>query len=139
MANVYFSATVGTDGSLTIPAFAMRGLGLEPGDEVGLAVPLDLPACGFDCACDELFLSRCCADIVCGGYTTEGDTANIPSRLFARADIPIGGSVYAMAGDGALVLVASSEDGADLSAEIYEFLGELGVRAGQPIPLSADF
>ena len=34
MSKVHFSVTVKPDGSLTLPAFAVRGLGLAAGDEV---------------------------------------------------------------------------------------------------------
>ena len=139
MDNVYFMEKVKEDGSLTIPAFAMRGMGYEPGESVGLVLPVKQPDCGFGCDDDQLFIARGCSDAYCTGYTTEGSDVNIPIKLFGDARVPISTPFHIMAGDGALVLVAGSGDCTDLAEEIHCLLEELGIDVGACIPLGCHF
>lgn len=138
MNNVYFSVCVNEDGSLTIPAFAARGMGYQPGDSVSLAMPVSQPACDTFCCDDELFISRGCTDAICSGYSVEGCGVNIPARLFAVADIPIGTPINVMAGDDVLILVAGTGMCEDLPCEIDCLLNELGIDA-PCVTLGADF
>lgn len=138
MENVYFDMCVSGDGSASIPAFAVRGLGYRPGDTVTLAVPVDQPDCDTECGSDELLLSRACGEIFCAGYSSDGADVNIPARLFVKAGIPFGTKVQVMAGDNALVLVAGTRDCEDLACEIDCLLGELGIDA-PCVALGADF
>ncbi len=139
MDNVNFMLRINEDGSITIPAFAVRGLGYRPGDTVDLAIPIHQPDCDTECCCDELFLSRSCSDTICTGYTAEGNMVNLPPRLFAKAGIPLGTRVNVMAGDNALVLVAGTEVCEDLACEVDCLLTELGIDAGPCLYLGADF
>lgn len=139
MSNVYFTMNINEDGSATIPAFAVRGLGYLPGDSASLVIPVQQPDCDIECCNDELFLSRSCSDAICNGYLAEGHEINIPPRLFARANIPVGATVNLIAGDNALVLVAGTEVCEDLACEIDCLLSELGIDAGPCIPLGTDF
>lgn len=126
MSKVYFSIKVAEDGSMTIPAFAARGLGFEPGDEACLNVPLEAPDCDGSCGCNGLFLGRCCDSPLCTGYTSDGDTLNIPAAMLAEGGIPVCGVFTMIAGDKALVLVAGTDEFVDLDEEIGELLCELG-------------
>ena len=125
MSKVYLSATVDSDGALTIPAFAVRGLGYEPGDEVNLTLPVTQAIC--DCDDNELFLSRCCAEAECGGYTNDGDELNIPARLLCDAMIPAGSEISVLSADGALLIIAAEEPLDELPLELTCFLAELGI------------
>ena len=48
MSKIHTTVRVGVDGSLTLPAFFMRGMGYEPGEEV----PITTPANQYICDCD---------------------------------------------------------------------------------------
>ena len=139
MSKVYFSATVNQDGSLTVPAFAMRGMGHSPEDTVHIATPTNIPDCGFECFTDELFIGRCCSDTICSGYTSDGEDVNIPAKLFADAGVPAGSEVTILAGDGALVLVAGTGDAAGLPEAITELLVDLGLEVDTNISLDKQF
>ena len=39
MSKIHTTVRVGVDGSLTLPAFFMRGMGYEPGEEVPITTP----------------------------------------------------------------------------------------------------
>ena len=125
MNKVYLSATVNDDGSLTIPSFAARGLGYEPGDEVNLTLPV------FQCLCkcedSELFISRCCGEAECSGYTSDGDDLNIPSSLLCESAIPVCSDISVLAADGALLIIAAKDELEDLPLELRCFLDELGI------------
>jgi hypothetical protein len=139
MGKVYFSLTVNGDGSINVPAFAIRGLGYAPGDSVSLIVPAEQPPCDCESREDELLLSRYCAGAPTAGYTTDGEEVNIPARMFAKAGLPAGTTVYAMTGDRALVLAAGAGDCEDLPEKIAGLLDDLGIEAGGCIPLETDF
>jgi hypothetical protein len=125
MSKVYLSMKINDDGSLTIPAFAARGLGYEPGEEINLTLPVRHCLC--DCEDNELFLSRCCGDAECGGYTSDGDELNIPARLLCEAGIPAGSGVSVLSAEGMLIIAAGG-DGmqSDLTDELGCFMAELG-------------
>ena len=125
MNKVYLSATVNEDGTLTIPAFAVRGLGYEPGDEVNMTLPVQQCIC--DCEDNELFLSRCCGEAECSGYTCDGDELNIPPQILCEAGIPVGANVTVLSADGALVIIAAEDELEDLPLELRCFLSELGI------------
>lgn len=138
MNNVCFSVKVHKDGSLKIPPFAVRGLGYQPGDDVDLALPADQPECEI-CCCDDLFIMRRRSDAFCPGYTVQEDEVNIPLGLFNEAGVPVGTTVYVMAGENALVLAAGTDDCEDLPAEIHCLLEELDIDVGPRLPLALDF
>ncbi len=127
MDKVYLSATVNKDGTLTIPAYAVRGLGFLPGRQVDLALPAEL----CDCACggSELHLQRMCgqAEDFGGDYTTEGCAINLPEEMLERAGIPLGSDISVLSADG-MLLIAVSGDGMqeDLTDELTCFMEELG-------------
>ena len=50
MSKIHTTVRVGVDGSLTLPAFFMRGMGYEPGEEV----PITTPANQYICDCLSL-------------------------------------------------------------------------------------
>lgn len=125
MNKVYLSATVNEDGSLTIPAFAVRGLGYKPEEEINLTLPVKHCLC--DCEENELFLSRCCGESECGGYRSDGDELNIPARLLCEAAIPTGSNISVLAAKGALLVIAAEDELEDLPLELSCFLGELGI------------
>lgn len=138
MSNVFFTVSVNKDGSISIPTFAVRGMGYLPGDSISLAMPVEQPTCDQFCSDDELFVARGCSDAVCSGYSVQGNHVNIPSRLFAEAGIPMGSKMSIMAGDGALVMVAGTGDCEDIACEIDCLLNELGIQA-PCVTLGADF
>ena len=125
MNKVYLSASVNDDGTITIPAFAVRGLGYEPEDNVNLALPVTQTLC--DCKDNELFLSRCCGEPECSGYTSDSDELNIPTKLLCEAAIPTGSGISVLAADGALLVIATEKSLEDLPLELTCFLGELGI------------
>ena len=125
MSKVYFGATVNENGTLTIPAFAVRGLGYVPGDDVNLTLPAT--PCLCDCEDNELFLSRCCAEAACSGYTSDSDELNIPARMLCEVSIPTGTNVSVLTADGALLIIAAEESLEDLPLELTCLLGELGI------------
>lgn len=144
MSKIYYNATVNEDGSLTFPSALSRGIGLEPGDEILIGCPANTPECEASCDYSELFVGLCCDRPECEGYTTHGDELNIPARLLADADIAQGAEMAVIAGDKNLIIIADKEmqdDLQDLSEEIAEFLGELGieVKPTKVIPLVPDF
>ena len=125
MNKIYLSAAVNDDGTITIPDFAARGLGYEPGDNVNLALPVTQTLC--DCSDNELFLSRCCGEPECSGYTSDGEELNIPARLLCEAAIPTGSDISVLAADGVLLVIATEKSLEDLPLELSCFLGELGI------------
>lgn len=130
MNKVYFLLVTNEDGSLTIPAFAARGLGLFPGDAVTVECPAGPAACDAECDESNLFLGRCCSAAECGGYTCDGSELNVPAKMLADAGIACGADLSVFAGDKALVMVAGADELEDLAVEIGELLAELGIQAG---------
>lgn len=141
MSKVYFTLSVKQDGTLTLPAFAARGLGLRPGDTTKIGVPVTTAECEGECDCHELFMAPCCGDTMCSGYATDGADLNIPAWMMASAEIPSGADITVFTGDKALVLATGADELADLPEEITEVLGELGVTAKQVkiLPLNGCF
>lgn len=139
MSKVYFSATVNENGELVVPAFAIRGMGFKPKDEVAISVPVEQPTCGIECGCNELFIGRCCGKSDCCGYTSDGEDVNIPARMLARAGLPVGTDVQLMTSENALVLVAGSGIHTGLADEIEATLEELGIEDAHAISLDCDF
>ncbi|MDR1692091.1 MAG: hypothetical protein LBR72_01915 [Oscillospiraceae bacterium] len=88
MNDMRYTATVNEDGSLTITAFAARGLGYEPGDEVNLALPTDV--CAAVCGDSELRITRNCGHCAGADYIAEGDRINIPANLLLEAGLSPG-------------------------------------------------
>ena len=125
MNKIRMSAAVNKDGTLTIPAFATRGLGYEPGDEINLTIPTNQYIC--DCPENELFLGRVCGEESCSGYTSDSDELNIPARLLADASIPMGQDIAVLVAEGALLIVATQELLEDLPVELCCLLNELGI------------
>jgi hypothetical protein len=107
MSKVYINATVSKDGSLTIPAFAARGLGYEPGDEVCLALPTDLRSC--DCQESELLVTPVCA----------ADEEEVPTRQEAGVSL--------LCSDGMMIVaVTEKEHIQDLTDALSCLMEELG-------------
>lgn len=126
MNKIYFSTTVNLDGTITIPAFAVRGMGYGPCTDVNVTLPTNQCLC--ECEDSELFISRCCGEAACMGYTSSGEDLNIPAQLLSDANISIGGDVSILVADGALVLVAAEDEcDDDLPVELCALLNELGV------------
>lgn len=75
MSKVHTAVKVREDGSLVLPAFIMRGMGYEPGEEVPITTPTEQYIC--DCDANSLFVSRACGDAGCAGYTSEGPDLNL--------------------------------------------------------------
>jgi len=125
MSKVYISAAVGANGALTIPSFAVRGLGYGPGQEVNMTLPVKQTIC--DCNESELFLSRCCAESECSGYTSDGIDLNIPAKLLCDAMIPAGSDISVLSADGALLVIAAEAPLDELPLELKCFLSELGI------------
>ena len=125
MSKVYLSATVNSDGTLTIPAFAVRGLGYEPGDQVNMTLPVTPTIC--ECDDNELFLSRCCSESECSGYTSDGEELNIPASLLCEAMIPAGSDISVLTADGVLMIIAAEDALDELPLELTCFLAELGI------------
>ena len=125
MNKVYLSAAVNEDGTLTIPDFAVRGLGYEPGDQVNLTLPVTEGLCV--CEDGELLFSRCCGEAECAGYTSDGDELNIPARYLCEAALPVGSDVSVLTADGALLIIATQQSLEDLPREVSGFLDELGI------------
>jgi bifunctional DNA-binding transcriptional regulator/antitoxin component of YhaV-PrlF toxin-antitoxin module len=123
MNNVYLTAAVNKNGALTIPAFAVRGMGYEPGDKVNINIPLG--GCPSKCEDSELLLSRGCG--AADNYTTDGEDVNIPARFLAGAGIAPGSEISVLSADGALVIAAAANGmQRDFTDEIGCFLEELG-------------
>ena len=139
MSKVYFSATVNEDGTLVVPAFAVRGMGFKPNEEVAMSVPVEQPVCGLECGCNELFIGRCCGESDCGGYTSDGSEVNIPARMLAKASLPVGTEVHVITRENALVLVAGANIHAGLADEVQALLEELGMEDAHAISLECDF
>lgn len=125
MNKIRMNAAVNEDGSLTIPAFAVRGLGYEPEEEVSLTIPTNQYIC--DCPENELFVGRVCGESACSGYTSDSDDLNIPARLLADASIPMGEDVSVLVAEGALLIVATEKVLEDLPVELCCLLNELGI------------
>lgn len=125
MNKAYFNGQVNSDGTLTIPAFAARGLGYEPGDQVSISIPTNQYIC--DCPENELFIGRVCGDASCSGYTSDSDDLNIPARLLADASIPMGEDITVLVAEGALLIVATEELLDELPAELCCLLNDLGI------------
>lgn len=123
--NVYVTATVNDDGTMSIPAFAVRGLGYTPGEQVNAAIPVRQCIC--ECEDNELFISRCCPEAECAGYRSDGDDLNIPARLLCDANIAAGTDIAILAAEGALVLMAVEDALEDLPVELCCLLNELGI------------
>jgi len=125
MSNVYLSAAVNPDRSLTIPAFAVRRLGYLPGDEAHLALPVEI--CARACDDSELLISRVCDDYSDKGYTTAGAEINIPLKLMTEAAIPAGSEISALS-SAKMPVIAAVNDGLqrDLTDEPGCFMAELG-------------
>lgn len=70
MSKIHTTVRVGVDGSLTLPAFFMRGMGYEPGEEVPITTPANQYIC--DCDANRLLVTRTCDDAECTGYTSSG-------------------------------------------------------------------
>ena len=68
MSKIHTTVRVGVDGSLTLPAFFMRGMGYEPGEEVPITTPANQYIC--DCDANRLLVTRTCDDAECTGYTS---------------------------------------------------------------------
>ena len=83
MSKVHTAVKVREDGSLVLPAFIMRGMGYDPGEEVPITTPTDQYIC--DCDANSLFVSRACGDAGCAGYTSEGPDLNLPAGMLAEA------------------------------------------------------
>ena len=125
MNTVYLNSTVNPDGSLTIPAFAIRGLGYQPGEDVHLALPTEM--CSSDCGDSKLLIRRVCDDYSGEGYSVEGDEINIPWKLLHDADILAGSEISILSSNGMLIIAVAS-DGLqrDLTDELGCFMAELG-------------
>ena len=101
MSKIHTTVRVGVDGSLTLPAFFMRGMGYEPGEEVPITTPANQYICGME--------------------------LNLPAALLSEASIPVGEEVAVLAADGALIIVPSTEELRELSVELCCLLNELGI------------
>ena len=108
MSKIHTTVRVGVDGSLTLPAFFMRGMGYEPGEEVPITTPANQYIC--DCDANRLLVTRTCDDAECTGYTSSGMELNLPAALLSEASIPVGEEVAVLAADGALIIVPSTEE-----------------------------
>lgn len=86
MSKIHTTVRVGVDGSLTLPAFFMRGMGYEPGEEVPITTPANQYIC--DCDANRLLVTRTCDDAECTGYTSSGMELNLPAALLSEASIP---------------------------------------------------
>lgn len=90
MSKIHTTVRVGVDGSLTLPAFFMRGMGYEPGEEVPITTPANQYIC--DCDANRLLVTRTCDDAECTGYTSSGNSASAPrgaSVLLIRRLTPL--------------------------------------------------
>ena len=125
MSKIHTTVRVGVDGSLTLPAFFMRGMGYEPGEEVPITTPANQYIC--DCDANRLLVTRTCDDAECTGYTSSGMELNLPAALLSEASIPVGEEVAVLAADGALIIVPSTEELRELSVELCCLLNELGI------------
>ena len=95
MSKIHTTVRVGVDGSLTLPAFFMRGMGYEPGEEVPITTPANQYIC--DCDANSLLVTRACDDAECTGYTSSGMELNLPAALLSEASIPVGEEVAVLA------------------------------------------
>ena len=89
MSKIHTTVRVGVDGSLTLPAFFMRGMGYEPGEEVPITTPANQYIC--DCDANRLLVTRTCDDAECTGYTSSGMELNLSpwekkSRFWPRME-----------------------------------------------------
>ena len=109
MSKVHTAVKVREDDSLVLPAFIMRGMGYEPGEEVPVTTPTDQYIC--DC-----------------------DANNLPAGMLAEASIPLGEDISVLAADGALIIVPATEELRELPAEFCCLLNDLGIS-----PLSIRF
>lgn len=125
MSKIHTSVKIREDGSMVLPAFLMRGMGYESGEEVPITTPADQYIC--DCDANSLFVSRVCGDAGCTGYTSEYPELNLPASLLAEASIPAGEDISVLAVDGALIIVPATEELRELSVEFCCLLNELGV------------
>lgn len=125
MSKVYLSTTVNDDGSMNIPNFAVRGLGYKPGDKVNITLPVAQSIC--ECNASELFLSRCCAESECSGYTSDSEELNIPTQLLCDAMVPVGSRISIISADQTLVIVVTEEASEELAMELSCCLDELGI------------
>ena len=125
MSKIHTTVRVGVDGSLTLPAFFMSGMGYEPGEEVPITTPANQYIC--DCDANRLLVTRTCDDAECTGYTSSGMELNLPAALLSEASIPVGEEVAVLAADGALIIVPSTEELRELSVELCCLLNELGI------------
>ena len=82
MSKIHTTVRVGVDGSLTLPAFFMRGMGYEPGEEVPITTPANQYIC--DCDANRLLVTRTCDDAECTGYTSSGMELNLPPHCYPR-------------------------------------------------------
>ena len=125
MNNVFLTATVNDDGSLTIPAFVARGLGYLPGGDVHLALPTEI--CSEECIESTLLLQKICDDYIGKGYTAEGETINLPPELLNNAGISLGSDISVLSSDGMLIIaVTGGGHQRDLTDELGCFMAELG-------------
>ena len=62
MSKIHTTVRVGVDGSLTLPAFFMRGMGYEPGEEVPITTPANQYIC--DCDANRLLVTRTYATVL---------------------------------------------------------------------------
>ena len=125
MKSVYLTATVNNDGSLTIPGFAVRGLGYKEGSNINLVLPTDI--CCADCEDSELLIKRVCDNYNGEGYTNDGDVINIPGSLMKDAGIWVGSKISVLSSKGMLIIATASEGRLrDLTDELGCFMAELG-------------
>lgn len=79
MSKIHTTVRVGVDGSLTLPAFFMRGMGYEPGEEVPITTPANQYIC--DCDANRLLVTRTCDDAECTGYVDINNCPFAPQLL----------------------------------------------------------
>lgn len=123
MSKIHFTVSANRDGSITIPAFATRGLGYGPGDSVALALPLDPCLCD-ECEDNELTITRGCEESDEPCYSGDSGRFSIPDRFLSDANIPQGADVTVMVADGTLLIVATVKE---LPVELCALLNELGI------------
>ena len=125
MTNAYITVTVNDNGTLSIPAFAVRGLGYQPGAAVSLALPTEI--CSAECEASALLIRRVCDDYSGEGYTTENNMINLPLELLEAADIETGSAISVLSSDGMMIIAVTSGDiQRDLTDELGCFMAELG-------------
>ena len=125
MTNVFLCTSVKPDGSLTLPPFAVRGLGYQPGAVVRLTLPTDI--CAQECEGGGLLVKRVCGDDGSEGYTTYGGEINIPLALLSGASIPPGNEIIVLSSDGMLIIAAVGEGyQSDLADVLGCLMADLG-------------